>query len=156
MSPLRWLSGLLAAHREAADLRVLLDCARADEASLRRELDARGIETARLTGANAAERVAQAEALRACDATWASRVTALERDLAASQDERARLAAELLAARDALAVSQAEARDLNGRLRVLVGERDNAIAEAHAAMLATRRAEQAGADAKRAGKRVRA
>lgn len=141
---IRRILSLLAAHREAAELRVLLDCARADVGSLRRERDARDVEIARLTAANAGERVAQAEALRACEATWAGRLEDLERQLAASQDERARLAAELLAARDALAVSQAEARALTGERRVLVGERDNAIAEAHATSLALRRAEQRG------------
>jgi len=119
---IRRLLSLLAAHREAAELRVLLDCARADLGSLRRELDARQADIARLTGAAAAERVAQAEALRACEVTWAHRVE----------------------------VAEAEARDLNGRLRVLVGERDNAIAETHATRLALRRAEQATADTKRA------
>jgi len=147
---IRFLLSLLAARREAAELRVLLDCARADLGSLRRERDARDLEIQRLTAANAAERVAQAEALRACEATWAGRVTALERDLAASQDERARLAAELLAARDALAVSQAEARELNGERRVLVGERDNAIAEMHAAQIAVARAEKVGRDRSKA------
>lgn len=133
----RWLSDLLSAP------------------ALRRELAARDVEIARLTGAAAEERIAHDTALRACDATWAGRVTALERDLEASQADRTRLAAELLAARDALAIAQAEARDLTSRHRVIVGERDNALAEAHAASLALRRAELATADANRAAKRGR-
>jgi len=151
---IRRLFTLLAAHRLASELRVLLDCAHADLGSLRRELAARALDITRLTGAAAGERSQHAADLRACEATWAGRVTALERDLATSQDERARLAAELLAARDALATAQAESRDLNGRIRTLVGERDNAIAETHATKLALRRAELAGADTKRAAKRV--
>lgn len=128
---------------------------------LRRELaDLAGMRSAseracaQTTAAAAADRIDAAEALRKLDATWASRCEALGRDLAASQDERARLAAELLSARDALATAQAECRALNGERRVLVGERDNAIAEVHATTLALRRAELAGADTKRAAKRV--
>jgi len=124
---------------------------------LRRELDALAEmrsaaerACAQVTAAAASDRIDAAEALRRMDATWASRCDALERTLAASQDERARLAAELLAARDALTIAQAEARELNGAHRVLVAERDNAIAEMHAAQLAVTRAQHASRDAAKA------
>lgn len=95
-----------------------------DVDDLRRDL-------ARMTGAAAAERLAHDEAIRRLDASWAARLTGLERDLAEAQ---------------------AECRELNGAHRVLVAERDHAIAELHAANLALRRAQKAAHDAVKRGK----
>lgn len=96
-----------------------------DVGDLRRDL-------ARLTGAAAAERLAHDEAIRRLDASWAARFTALERDLAAAQ---------------------AECRELNGAHRVLVAERDHAIAELHAANVAIARAQKAAHDLAKKAKR---